>query len=226
MRPAKARATAACSSTQGRKHECRTSILSLQWQPAMRHRAPPAVLHLHGPAGASMWPHMASHAKPCMSGASQSNLRAACPAANPANPRPLPCRCVGLGASGRLYVGVNLEFPCLPLHNSVHAEQFLVVNALQHGERELVKLAVSAAPCGHCRQFLSELCCAVREAAALSCVVPAPQQPVHSCVVHAPKAACAELACTRVPSQPSACAACRLCDAHVTPPLLIAVGTG
>eukprot|EP00891_Asterochloris_glomerata_P004844 jgi/Astpho2/4844/e_gw1.00069.67.1_t len=68
--------------------------------------------------------------------------------------------CVGLGASGRLYVGVNLEFPCLPLHNSVHAEQFLVVNALQHGELELVKLAVSAAPCGHCRQFLSELCCA------------------------------------------------------------------
>ena len=81
------------------------------------------------------------------------------------------CRCVGLGASGRLYVGVHLEFPCLPLHNSVHAEQFLVVNALQHGERELVKLAVSAAPCGHCRQFLSELCCAVREGAAFSCAV-------------------------------------------------------
>ena len=133
---------------------------------------------------------MAPYGLPCKAmraGASQSNMRAACPAANPANPRPLPCRCVGLGASGRLYVGVNLEFPCLPLHNSVHAEQFLVVNALQHGERELVKLAVSAAPCGHCRQFLSELCCAVRGAADFSCVVPAPQQPVHSCVMHAPK---------------------------------------
>lgn len=54
--------------------------------------------------------------------------------------------------------------PCrrLPLYNSVHAEQFLLVNALHHGEREIRRLAVSAAPCGHCRQFYSELACAVR----------------------------------------------------------------
>lgn len=69
---------------------------------------------------------------------------------------------MGLGASGRLYVGVNLEFARLPLNNSVHAEQFLVVNALHHGEQAIEKMAVSAAPCGHCRQFYSELCCAVR----------------------------------------------------------------
>lgn len=68
---------------------------------------------------------------------------------------------MGLGISGRLYVGVNLEFARLPLNNSVHAEQFLVVNAIHHQERELVKIAVSEAPCGHCRQFYSELCCAV-----------------------------------------------------------------
>ena len=71
------------------------------------------------------------------------------------------CRAVALGASGRIFFGVNLEFARLPLYNSVHAEQFLVVNALHHGERELRKLAVSEAPCGHCRQFYSELSCAV-----------------------------------------------------------------
>ena len=68
---------------------------------------------------------------------------------------------MGLGTSGALYVGVNLEFARLPLYNSVHAEQFLLVNALHHGERAITRLAVSAAPCGHCRQFYSELACAV-----------------------------------------------------------------
>ena len=66
------------------------------------------------------------------------------------------------GASGRLFVGVNLEFPGLPLHHSVHAEQFLIANAAQAGEQVLTRLAVSALPCGHCRQFCSELACAVR----------------------------------------------------------------
>lgn len=60
---------------------------------------------------------------------------------------------VGLGASGRIFKGVNLEFPELPLNNSVHAEQFLVANAFQHGEKKLLFIAVSAAPCGHCRYF-------------------------------------------------------------------------
>lgn len=58
---------------------------------------------------------------------------------------------VGLGVSSRIFRGVNLEFPKLPLHNSVHAEQFLVANALQHGEKKLVFIAVSHTPCGHCR---------------------------------------------------------------------------
>eukprot|EP00250_Pteridium_aquilinum_P033110 c5209_g1_i1 orf=194-1309(+) len=64
---------------------------------------------------------------------------------------------VGLGASGRVFLGVNLEFAGVPLSNSVHAEQFLVANAAQHGEQMLCMVAVSAAPCGHCRQFLQEL---------------------------------------------------------------------
>ncbi|MCO5574789.1 hypothetical protein L7F22_028581 [Adiantum nelumboides] len=64
---------------------------------------------------------------------------------------------VGLGISGRIFLGVNLEFEGLPLNNTVHAEQFLVTNAAQHGEQALQIIAVSAAPCGHCRQFLQEL---------------------------------------------------------------------
>ncbi|KAK7399037.1 hypothetical protein VNO78_10212 [Psophocarpus tetragonolobus] len=63
----------------------------------------------------------------------------------------------GLGPSGRIFIGVNLEFPGLPLHHSVHAEQFLVTNLSLNGEAELVSMAVTSAPCGHCRQFLQEL---------------------------------------------------------------------
>lgn len=47
----------------------------------------------------------------------------------------------------------------------IHAEQCLIANAVQHGERGLRKLAISEAPCGHCRQFYSELCCSVRASA-------------------------------------------------------------
>ncbi|XP_031487125.1 cytidine deaminase 1-like [Nymphaea colorata] len=64
---------------------------------------------------------------------------------------------VGLGASGRIFFGVNLEFPGLPLSQSVHAEQFLVANAALHGESALTHIAVSTTPCGHCRQFLQEI---------------------------------------------------------------------
>ncbi|KAJ0090966.1 hypothetical protein Patl1_13449 [Pistacia atlantica] len=37
---------------------------------------------------------------------------------------------VGLGSSGRIFFGGNIEFPGLPLHHSVHAEQFLVTNLM------------------------------------------------------------------------------------------------
>jgi cytidine deaminase len=63
---------------------------------------------------------------------------------------------------GDIYVGVNLEFLRVPLNNSVHAEQFLVANLRLHRETELEFVAVNAAPCGHCRQFYSELWCADR----------------------------------------------------------------
>lgn len=64
---------------------------------------------------------------------------------------------VGLGKSGNIYLGVNLEFSGFPLNQTVHGEQFLIANARNHGETELVAIALSAAPCGHCRQFLNEL---------------------------------------------------------------------
>ncbi len=62
-----------------------------------------------------------------------------------------------LGKSGNIYLGVNLEFLHLPLNAAVHGEQFLITSARHHGETEIVAIALPAAPCGHCRQFLSEL---------------------------------------------------------------------
>ncbi|KAL1210625.1 Cytidine deaminase 1 [Cardamine amara subsp. amara] len=64
---------------------------------------------------------------------------------------------VGLGSSGRIFLGVNVEFPGLPLHHSIHAEQFLVTNLTLNSEKHLRYFSVSAAPCGHCRQFLQEI---------------------------------------------------------------------
>jgi cytidine deaminase len=69
---------------------------------------------------------------------------------------------VGQGESGALYLGANLEFEGAALGQTVHAEQAVVANAAAHGEAGLVRLAVSAPPCGHCRQFLYELASAGR----------------------------------------------------------------
>ncbi len=64
---------------------------------------------------------------------------------------------VAMGAKGDLYLGANLEFLGVTLSASLHAEQSAVLNAWMHGERRIQGLVVSAAPCGHCRQFLCEL---------------------------------------------------------------------
>ena len=64
---------------------------------------------------------------------------------------------VAKAASGTLYLGANLEFAGLALGASVHAEQAAVANAWAHGESRIEALAVTAMPCGHCRQFLLEL---------------------------------------------------------------------
>ena len=64
---------------------------------------------------------------------------------------------VALGTTGSIYLGANFEFVGQALSFSVHGEQAATANAMAHGETGLQMLAVSAAPCGYCRQFLYEL---------------------------------------------------------------------
>ena len=60
------------------------------------------------------------------------------------------------GTSGSLYLGANLEFAGQSLNQTVHAEQAALSNAFMHDEPGIEAIAVSAPPCGHCRQFLYE----------------------------------------------------------------------
>jgi len=56
-----------------------------------------------------------------------------------------------------IYLGANVEFTGEALSFTVHAEQSATTNAWLNGEQGIQALAVSAAPCGYCRQFLYEL---------------------------------------------------------------------
>jgi len=64
---------------------------------------------------------------------------------------------VAHGLSGSLYFGANYEFPGQALSFTVHGEQAATAHAISFGETGIDLLAVSAAPCGYCRQFLYEL---------------------------------------------------------------------
>ena len=64
---------------------------------------------------------------------------------------------VSQGETGALYLGANLEIAQAALSFVVHAEQSAINNALLHGEPGIERIAVTATPCGHCRQFLNEL---------------------------------------------------------------------
>ena len=61
------------------------------------------------------------------------------------------------GASGSLYLGFNIEFPGHALGFAVHGEQAALSSAYMHGEQSVPALAITAAPCGHCRQFMNEI---------------------------------------------------------------------
>jgi cytidine deaminase len=63
---------------------------------------------------------------------------------------------VGIGESGKAYLGVNVEIKAGDYSDTIHGEQFLVSLARKKGEAGLRQLVVSAEPCGHCRQFLME----------------------------------------------------------------------
>ncbi len=65
---------------------------------------------------------------------------------------------VARGVRGDLYLGANIEFPGHSLGFSVHGEQSALSNAYMHEDRGVAAIAVTAAPCGHCRQFMNELC--------------------------------------------------------------------
>lgn len=60
-----------------------------------------------------------------------------------------------------LYFGANLEFLDTSLSLVIHAEQAAIMNAWHNGEIGVSALAVTAEPCGYCRQFLYELSAAV-----------------------------------------------------------------
>lgn len=75
---------------------------------------------------------------------------------------------VSRGKSGNLYLGSNMEFQGQALSFCVHGEQSTTMNAWMHGESTIDILAISAAPCGYCRQFLNEL----RGASDLNIVIP------------------------------------------------------
>ena len=56
-----------------------------------------------------------------------------------------------------LYLGANIEFTGQALSQAVHAEQAATMNAWLQGAVQVRSIAVSAIPCGYCRQFLYEL---------------------------------------------------------------------
>jgi len=63
-----------------------------------------------------------------------------------------------LTSSGRVYDGVNIENAAFPL--TICAERVAVFKAVSQGERQFAAIAVvsdmGGAPCGSCRQVLSE----------------------------------------------------------------------
>lgn len=69
-----------------------------------------------------------------------------------------------LGESGNVYIGPNVEVcsgtyasNLCGFHYVLHAEQATILCAFSNGESRLQSLYVSHAPCGMCRQFMTEL---------------------------------------------------------------------
>lgn len=63
---------------------------------------------------------------------------------------------VGLTGDGEVFMGVNVEYTQTFFAQTIHAEQFLISWARSNSASPLTTLAVSAPPCGHCRQFMHE----------------------------------------------------------------------
>jgi cytidine deaminase len=68
-----------------------------------------------------------------------------------------PVGVIAQGQTGNAYFGANMEYKGTALSFTVHGEQSATTNAWLNGEQGLRAIAISAAPCGYCRQFLYEL---------------------------------------------------------------------
>jgi cytidine deaminase len=68
-----------------------------------------------------------------------------------------PVGVIAQGKSGSAYFGANMEYKGTALSFTVHGEQSATTNAWLNGEQGLTSIAISAAPCGYCRQFLYEI---------------------------------------------------------------------
>ncbi|HCI4313084.1 TPA: cytidine deaminase [Salmonella enterica subsp. enterica serovar Infantis] len=64
---------------------------------------------------------------------------------------------IARGISGNWYFGGNMEFIHTPLQQTIHAEQCAITHAWMSGEKGLETITVNYTPCGHCRQFMTEL---------------------------------------------------------------------
>lgn len=64
---------------------------------------------------------------------------------------------VAIDAQGNAWFGANQEFADVALSQTVHAEQSAIAHAWMGGATQIVHMVVTHAPCGHCRQFMSEL---------------------------------------------------------------------
>ena len=61
-----------------------------------------------------------------------------------------------LTKKGEIYTGCNIENSSYG--NTVCAERVAFLKAVSEGEREFKKIAVTAMPCGICRQLMAEFC--------------------------------------------------------------------
>jgi cytidine deaminase len=68
-----------------------------------------------------------------------------------------PVGVIAQGKTGNAYFGANMEYKGTALSFTVHGEQSATTNAWLNGEQGLANIAISAAPCGYCRQFLYEI---------------------------------------------------------------------
>jgi cytidine deaminase len=68
-----------------------------------------------------------------------------------------PVGVIAQGQTGAAYFGANMEYEGTALSFTVHGEQSATTNAWLNGEQGLSNIAISAAPCGYCRQFLYEI---------------------------------------------------------------------